>query len=49
MADELRLEKNKKIAATQKDTHERRESQVCRVFKVKIQDNQLSKTQASKG
>jgi putative transposase len=45
MTDELRLEKNKKIASTQKDTHERRESQVCRVFKVKIQDNQLSKIQ----
>ncbi len=45
MTDELRLEKNKKIASTQKDTHERRESQVCRVFKIKIQENQLTKIQ----
>ena len=43
--DAKRSEKNKKISQTWADTASRRESQVCRVFKVKIQDNQLSKTQ----
>jgi len=42
---ETREEKNKQIAQTIKATYEKRASQVCRVFTVKIQDNQLSKVQ----
>ncbi len=43
--EELRLDKNKRIADTQRATYERRRSQVCRVFQIKLQANKLSKTQ----
>lgn len=42
---ETREKKNKQIAQTMKATYEKRASQVCRVFTVKIQGNQLSKVQ----
>ena len=42
---DIREEKNKQIAQTIKATYEKRTSQACRVFTVKIQDNQLSKVQ----
>lgn len=42
---ETREVKNKQIAQTMKETFKKRESQVCRVFTVKIQENQLTKIQ----
>lgn len=43
--DNLRLDKNKKIADTQRATYDKRRSQVCRVFQIKLQANKLSKLQ----
>jgi putative transposase len=40
-----RLEKNSKIKASLLETKERRKSQTCRVFKVKIQESSLTKQQ----
>ena len=34
--DNLRLDKNKKIADTQRATYDKRRSQVCRVFQIKL-------------
>jgi putative transposase len=45
MNDELRLAKNKRISDSKKETLLKRESQVCRTFKVKIQESSLTKTQ----
>ena len=42
-----RLEKNKQIAQTMKETYNKRKSQVCKCFKFKIDKSNLSKTQAN--
>jgi hypothetical protein len=45
VTDSKRLAKNISIKKAIKDTHEKRLSQVCRVFTCKIQENKLSKLQ----
>ena len=40
-----RLDKNARIADTQRATYEKRKSQVCRVFQMKIQSNKLTVNQ----
>lgn len=40
------LEKNKRISETQKQTKEKRKSQVCRVYSVKIDESRLSHKKA---
>ena len=40
-----RLDKNARIADTQRATYEKRKSQVCRVFQIKIQSNKLTVNQ----
>ena len=45
MTDEQRLAKNASIKEAMKETHERRRSQVCRVYTLKIQYNALSTRQ----
>ena len=45
MTDEQRLAKNASIKEAMKETHERRRSQVCRVYTLKIQYNALSARQ----
>lgn len=45
LSDEARTEKNKAIAAAMKATRERRKSQTCKVFELKVQSNKLSATQ----
>ena len=42
-----RLEKNKQIAQTMKETYNKRKSQDCKCFKFKIDKSNLSKTQAN--
>ena len=42
-----RLEKNKNIAQTMKETYAKRKSQVCKCFKFKIDKSNLSKEQAN--
>ena len=42
-----RLEKNKQIAQTMKETYAKRKSQVCKCFKFKIDKSNLSKEQAN--
>lgn len=44
-AEQKRLEKNKLISQTKHATIERHSSMLCKTFDVKIQENQLSKTQ----
>ena len=43
--EELRLDKNKRIADAQRATYKKRRSQICRVFQIKLQANKLSKLQ----
>lgn len=45
MTDLERLNKNKRIAETQKETRNKRQNQTCRVYTVKIQKNKLSRRQ----
>ena len=45
MTDEQRLAKNASIKEAMKETHERRRSQICRVYTLKIQYNALSSRQ----
>lgn len=42
----MNLEKNLKIGQTRNETREKRKSQICKVFKIKIQENSLSRSQA---
>ena len=42
-----RLEKNKNIAQTMKETYAKRKSQICKCFKFKIDESNLSKQQAN--
>ena len=42
-----RLEKNKQIAQTMKETYNKRKSQDCKCFKFKIDKSNLSKSQAN--
>ena len=42
-----RLEKNKNIAQTMKETYAKRKFQVCKCFKFKIDKSNLSKEQAN--
>ena len=42
-----RLEKNKNIAQTMKETYAKRQSQICKCFKFKIDKSNLSKEQAN--
>ena len=45
MTEEQRLAKNTSIKEAMKATHEKRKSQVCRVFMLKVQKNKLSARQ----
>ena len=45
MTNEERLAKNKQISQTKHDTIERHKNMLVKTFDVKIQENQLSKTQ----
>jgi len=45
MTDETRKKKNENIAASRKETSLKRESQVCRVYQLKIDGSRLSKAQ----
>ena len=45
MTDEQRLAKNASIKEAMKATHEKRKSQVCRVYMLKVQKNSLSARQ----
>ena len=42
-----RLEKNKQIAQTMKETYNKRKSQDCKCFKFKIDKSNLSKMQSN--
>ena len=42
-----RLEKNKNIAQTMRETYAKRKSQICKCFKFKIDKSNLSKQQAN--
>lgn len=41
-------EKNLRIAATMRETRQRRQTQVCRVFQIKLQNNSLNQQQQAK-
>jgi putative transposase len=45
MTEQQRLNKNQSIKQSIKATHDKRKNQVCSVYKVKIQENKLSKKQ----
>jgi putative transposase len=45
MTEQQRLEKNNSIKLAMQATHTKRKNQVCSVYKVKIQENKLSKLQ----
>ena len=45
MTEEERLSKNRRIAKTQQETKQKRKSQVCRVYRVKIDLSHLNKAQ----
>lgn len=43
-----KIDKNKKIANTMKETYVKRKSQICKCFKFKIDKSNLSKDQANR-
>ena len=45
MTEEERLSKNRRIAKTQQETKQKRKSQICRVYRVKIDLSHLNKAQ----
>ena len=45
MTEEERLAKNSRIAKSQQETKQKRKSQVCRVYRVKIDLSHLNKAQ----
>ena len=45
LTDDKRLQKNEKIRSSGKATREKRKSQICRVFKVKVDVSRLSAKQ----
>ena len=45
MTEEQRLAKNASIKEAMKATHDKRKSQVCRVYMLKVQKNKLSARQ----
>ena len=45
MTDEERLAKNRRIAKTKQETKQKRKSQICRVYRVKIDMSHLNKAQ----